>query len=50
MELLGILWAYQTTIKTLTGEIPFTLTYESEVMILVKLGCQATESNTLTKK
>lgn len=36
-ELFGILWAYKTTIKIPTGEMPFTLTYGSEVVILVEI-------------
>ena len=32
-ELLGVLWAYRTTVRTSTGETPFKLAYESEAMI-----------------
>ena len=32
-ELPGVLWAYKTTVKTLTGETPFKLTYGSETVI-----------------
>ena len=32
-ELPGVLWAYKTTVKTLTGETPFKLTYGSEAVI-----------------
>ena len=32
-ELLGVLWAYRTTIRTPTGETPFKLTYGSETVI-----------------
>jgi len=34
-----ILWAYITTTKTSTGETPFLLTYRTEAMIPVKIGC-----------
>ena len=32
-ELPGVLWAYRTTVRTLTGETPFKLAYESEAVI-----------------
>ena len=32
-ELLGVLWAYRTTVKTPTGETPFKLAYGSEAVI-----------------
>ena len=32
-ELSGVLWAYRTTVKTLTGETPFKLAYGSEAII-----------------
>ena len=32
-ELPGVLWAYRTTVRTLTGETPFKLAYGSEVVI-----------------
>ena len=32
-ELLSILWAYRTTTRTPTGEIPLLLTYENEAVI-----------------
>ena len=32
-ELLGVLWAYRTTVRTPTGETPFKLAYGSEVVI-----------------
>lgn len=37
-ELPSVLWAYRTTIKTSTGETPFSLTYESEAMIPAEIG------------
>ena len=36
-ELLGVLWAYRTTMKTPTGETPFKLAYGSEVVIPVEV-------------
>ena len=32
-ELLGVLWAYRTTVRTSTRETPFKLAYGSEVVI-----------------
>ena len=32
-ELLGVLWAYRTTVRTSTGETPFKLAYGSEAVI-----------------
>ncbi|XP_040990917.1 uncharacterized protein LOC121238140 [Juglans microcarpa x Juglans regia] len=37
-ELPSGLWAYRTIVRTLTGETPFALTYESEAVILVEVG------------
>ena len=37
-ELLNVLWAYRTTTKTLTGKMPFNITYGTEAMILVEVG------------
>ncbi|XP_041004056.1 uncharacterized protein LOC121249413 [Juglans microcarpa x Juglans regia] len=37
-ELLSVLWAYRATVRTLTGETPFALTYDSETVILVEVG------------
>ena len=37
-ELPSVLWAYQTTIRTPTGEMPFRLVYGSEVVIPAKVG------------
>ena len=34
-ELLGVLWAYRTTTRTLTGETPFNLTYGTEAVISI---------------
>ena len=37
-ELPSILWAYRTTARTPTGEMPFNLTYGTKAVILVKVG------------
>ena len=37
-ELPSILWAYRMMARTLTGETPFRLTYENEVLIPVEVG------------
>ena len=37
-ELPNVLWAYRTTAKTPTGEIPFRLIYGTEAVILVEVG------------
>ncbi|KAL0433771.1 UNVERIFIED_CONTAM: hypothetical protein Slati_2711400 [Sesamum latifolium] len=37
-ELLGVLWAYRTTPRTATGEIPFCLFYGSEAVIPAEIG------------
>ena len=36
-ELLGVLWAYRTTVKTPTGETAFRLAYRSEAIILAEV-------------
>ena len=36
-ELLGVLWAYRTTVRTPTGETPFKPAYGSEAVILAKV-------------
>ena len=36
-ELPGVLWAYRTTVRTLTRETPFKLTYGSEAIIPVEV-------------
>ena len=36
-ELLGVLWAYRTTVRTPTGETPFKLAYGSETVIPVEV-------------
>ena len=37
-ELLSVLWAYRTTIRTPTGETPFQLAYGSKAVILAEVG------------
>ena len=37
-ELPSVLWAYRTTARTPTGEIPFRLTYGTEAVIPVEVG------------
>ena len=37
-ELNNIIWAYRTTLKTLTGETPFRLTYGMDAVIPVEIG------------
>lgn len=36
-ELLGVLWTYQTTHKTATGESPFALAFGHEAVVLAKI-------------
>ncbi|GJV26974.1 reverse transcriptase domain-containing protein [Tanacetum coccineum] len=37
-ELPNLLWAHCTSLKQSSGEMPFSLTYESEVVIPVEIG------------
>ncbi|XP_040999419.1 uncharacterized protein LOC121245210 [Juglans microcarpa x Juglans regia] len=37
-ELLSTLWAYRTSVRTPTGETPFSLVYGTEAMILVEVA------------
>ena len=37
-ELPSVLWAYKTITRTPIGEMPFNLTYGTEVVMLVKVG------------
>ena len=37
-ELPSVLWAYHTTTRTPTGETPLRLAYETDVVILAKIG------------
>ena len=41
-KLPNVLWAYRTTARTPTGEIPFRLTYRTEAVIPVKVGATST--------
>ena len=41
-ELPYVLWAYQTTARTLMGETPFKLTYGTKAMIPVEVGVTST--------
>ena len=36
-ELLGVLWAYKTTVRTPTGETPFQLAYRNKAVILAEV-------------
>ena len=42
-KLPNVLWAYRTTTRTPTREIPFRLTYEIEAMIPVEVGVTSTK-------
>ena len=37
-ELPHVLWAYCTTARTLTGEIPFSMAFSAEAMVPVEVG------------
>lgn len=37
-ELLGVLWAYQTTLGCPTGNTPFTLAYGMDAVIPIEIG------------
>ena len=37
-ELLEVIWAYQTTARTLIGETPFKLAFSTKVVIHVEVG------------
>lgn len=37
-ELLGVLWAYRTTVRTPTGETPFKLAFRTKVVIPMEVG------------
>ena len=52
-----ILWAYRTTVRTPTGETPFSLTYGAEAVLPVEVGLLTRrmsaydkESNDLTRQ
>jgi hypothetical protein len=44
-ELLNILWAYRTTVRTPTGETSFRLTYGTEAVIPVEIGLTTWRTN-----
>ncbi|KAF5472171.1 hypothetical protein F2P56_008909 [Juglans regia] len=44
-ELLGVLWAYKTTMKTLTGRTLFTLAFGSEAVALVEVALPTYRTN-----
>ena len=43
-ELPNVLWAYKTTTRTPTGETPFKLTYDTEVVIPIEVGVTSTST------
>ena len=50
-ELLNVLWAYHTTPRRFTGEMPFSMTYGAEVAIPEKIGlCSMRVSNFMRRK
>ena len=49
-ELPKVLWAYRTTLRTSTGETPFSLAYEVEAMILVEVGVPSLRCNTYNQE
>ncbi|XP_070003516.1 uncharacterized protein [Nicotiana sylvestris] len=46
----GVLWAYCTTAKTSTGEIPFSLVYEAEALIPIEIGEPSTRFTQATQE
>ncbi|XP_070003040.1 uncharacterized protein [Nicotiana sylvestris] len=48
--LLGVLWAYQTTARTGTGETPFSLVYGAEAIIPVEIGEPRTRYTQVTEE
>ena len=46
-ELPGVLWAYRTTARRLTGISPFALTYGMEVIIRTEIGMPTLRTNVL---
>ena len=49
-ELPNVLWAYRTTARTPTGEMPFRLTYGTEAVIPVEVGVANTRRTTFSKE
>ena len=50
-ELPNVLWAYCTTLRRSTGEMPFSMTYGVEAVILAEIGlcCMRVSNFTLRK-
>lgn len=48
-ELLGVLWSYRTTTRSSTSETPFSLAYDSNVVILVEVSVPLARSNGLMR-
>ncbi|XP_070026573.1 uncharacterized protein [Nicotiana sylvestris] len=46
----GVLWAYRTTAKISTEETPFSLVYEAEALIPVKIGEPSTRFTQATQE
>ncbi|XP_075084989.1 uncharacterized protein LOC142168230 [Nicotiana tabacum] len=46
----GVLWAYRTTAKTSTGEIPLSLVYGTEALIPVEIGEPSTRYTHATEE
>ncbi|XP_070050068.1 uncharacterized protein [Nicotiana tomentosiformis] len=46
----GVLWAYRTTVKTSTGETPFSLVYGAEDLIPVEISEPSTRYTHLTEE
>ena len=49
-ELLYVLWTYRTTPRRSTGETPFSMTYETEVVIPLETGFLTTKTNLFNPK
>ena len=49
-ELPNVLWAYRTTARTLTGEMPFRLTFGTEAVIPVEVGVASTRRTMFSKE
>lgn len=46
-EFPNVLWAFQTTLRRLTGEAPFSMTYGAEAMIPLEMGLPTSRTNQL---
>ena len=44
-ELLHVLWTYRTTLRRLTGETPFSMTYGAEAVIPLETGFPTLKTN-----